>query len=63
MDTFVAFLITVVVLTFFVRRYLAKMKEAEARSIEAAEKGKLRSDGPRAQHPHIDAEYCIGCAA
>ncbi|MGA8765510.1 MAG: NAD(P)-binding domain-containing protein [Candidatus Acidiferrales bacterium] len=63
MDTFVAFLITAVVLSFFVGRYLAKMKKVEAKAIAAAEKGKLRSDGPRAQHPHIDVEYCIGCAA
>jgi thioredoxin reductase/Pyruvate/2-oxoacid:ferredoxin oxidoreductase delta subunit len=36
-------------------------KEAAARA--AAERGKLHSDGPRAQHPHIDAAHCIGCGA
>jgi thioredoxin reductase (NADPH) len=29
----------------------------------AVEKGKLYSEGPRSQHPHIDETYCIGCAA
>src|SRR6267142_538863 len=30
--------------------------------IVAAAKGKLFSEGPLAQHPHIDNNYCIGCA-
>jgi thioredoxin reductase/Pyruvate/2-oxoacid:ferredoxin oxidoreductase delta subunit len=63
MDTLVAFMIAAVVLLFFVRRYVKDMKKSEVRAREAAEKGKLRSDGPQAQHPHIDATYCIGCAA
>src|SRR2546422_2302994 len=36
-------------------------KEAAARA--AAERGKLISEGPGAQHPHIDATACIGCGA
>ena len=63
MDTLIAFLITAVVLTFFVRRYLAKVSETEARAKAAAAKANLRSDGPQAQHPHIEVDYCIGCAA
>jgi thioredoxin reductase/Pyruvate/2-oxoacid:ferredoxin oxidoreductase delta subunit len=63
MDTLFAFAITAVVLLFFLWRYVKQWKKSEARARDAAEKGKLRSDGPRAQHPHIDAEYCIGCAA
>ena len=63
METLVAFFIAAAVVLFFMRRYLKEMKNSEGRAREAAEKGKLRSDGPRAQHPHIDAEYCIGCAA
>ncbi len=50
-------------IAFFLITHLRKLKKREKRSREAAEKGKLRSDGPRAQHPHIDANYCIGCAA
>ncbi len=36
-------------------------REREAR--EAAERAGLSSDGPRAQHPHIDVTWCIGCGA
>ena len=63
MDTFIAFVIAAAVLLFFVGRYLKDMKKAEARGREAAERGKIHSQGPQAQHPHIDATYCIGCAA
>ena len=41
--------------------YLRSLKKREARAREAAEKGKLFSDGPKAQHPYIDTNYCIGC--
>ncbi len=63
MNTLSAFVIAAVVLLFFMRRYLKDLKKSEARARAAAEKANLRSDGPRAQHPHIDSEYCIGCAA
>jgi thioredoxin reductase (NADPH) len=63
MDTFIAFAIAAAVLLFFMWRYLKEMRKAEARGREAAERGKIHSEGPRAQHPHIDATYCIGCAA
>ena len=63
MDTLGAFGITVLIIGFFMWNYLRKQKKQEARAREAAEKGKLRSDGPQSQHPHIDATYCIGCAA
>jgi thioredoxin reductase/Pyruvate/2-oxoacid:ferredoxin oxidoreductase delta subunit len=42
--------------------YQRSMKKRELRARQAAEKGKLYSEGPRAQHPHIDANYCIGCS-
>jgi len=42
--------------------YLKSLKKREDRAREAAEKGKLFSEGPKAQHPHIDNNYCIGCA-
>lgn len=63
MNTLVSFIIAAIVLLFFVRRYLRDMKKSETRAREAVEKGKLRSDGPQAQHPHIETTYCIGCAA
>jgi thioredoxin reductase (NADPH) len=42
--------------------YLRQIKKRETEARAAAEKGQLYSSGPRAQHPHIDTNYCIGCA-
>jgi thioredoxin reductase (NADPH) len=41
--------------------YLRSLKKREMRAREAEEKGKLYSEGPKSQHPHIDTTYCIGC--
>jgi thioredoxin reductase (NADPH) len=40
---------------------IRSQKRRAARAREAAEKGKLFSEGPKAQHPHIDTTHCIGC--
>jgi thioredoxin reductase (NADPH) len=42
--------------------YKEKLKRREKKALEAAEKGKLYSSGPTAQHPHIDSVFCIGCS-
>ena len=63
MDSTVSFFIAVVVIAFFMWRYLKDQKQKDAQAREAAEKGKLYSEGPKSQHPHIDETYCIGCAA
>src|SRR6202030_4178602 len=63
MDTLVAFIVAVIVIGLFMRSYLKKQKRIEELALEAEEKGKMRSDGPQSQHPHIDANNCIGCAA
>ncbi len=63
MDTLVAFVVAVLVIGFFMRSYLKGQKKNEEEARAAAEKGKLYSSGPQSQHPHIDANYCIGCAA
>ncbi len=42
--------------------YQRRLKKREVQAVAAAEKGKIYSEGPRAQHPHIDATNCIGCA-
>ena len=62
MGNIFAFLIAVLITLFFMRGYLLKLAKREARAREAAEKGKLFSEGPKAQHPHIDTAACIGCA-
>jgi len=63
MDTFFSFLIAVAVIGGFLFYHLHNERKKSARVRESAERGRLRSDGPQSQHPHIDNNYCIGCAA
>jgi len=63
MDSTVSFLIAAAVIAFFMWRYLKEQKQKDAQARAAMEKGKLYSEGPKSQHPHIDETYCIGCAA
>src|SRR4029077_17035290 len=60
MDTLFTFGIGGIICFFFLVIYLRSLKKREARALEAAEKGKLYSPGPQAQHPHIENNYCIG---
>jgi thioredoxin reductase/Pyruvate/2-oxoacid:ferredoxin oxidoreductase delta subunit len=62
MNNLIGLLIAAIITVFFVRRYLKEQEAQHARAKEAAKKGTLRSDGPQSQHPHIDTQYCIGCA-
>ncbi len=50
-----------VILGVPIKLYLRSLKQREQRARQAAEKGKVYSEGPKAQHPHIDVEQCIGC--
>ena len=43
--------------------YILKQQRRARLAQEAAEKGKVYSEGPKAQHPHIDTTFCIGCQA
>ncbi len=61
MDTLLAALVAVVLCAFFLRGYLKSLKKRDEQARESAEKGKLFSEGPKAQHPHIDTTFCIGC--
>lgn len=61
MDTLIALMVAAVVGSFFLRNYLKGLKKREQKARESAEKGMLFSEGPKAQHPHIDTTYCIGC--
>jgi thioredoxin reductase/Pyruvate/2-oxoacid:ferredoxin oxidoreductase delta subunit len=61
MDTLIAFIVAAVVTVVFVRIYLKRLEKRDERARAAAEKGKLYSHGPRAQHPRIDTAHCIGC--
>src|SRR5215472_9889227 len=64
-DTFLSYSLYAVmygaILGFPLVYYLRSLKKREAKAREAAEKGKVYSEGPKAQHPHIDVEHCIGC--
>jgi len=62
MNTLITYSIAGVICLIFLILYLKGLKKRDARAREAAEKGQLFSEGPRAQHPHIDNNYCIGCA-
>src|SRR5262250_1032849 len=62
MDTLIAFIIAAALTLFFLRTYFKSLKKRDTKAREAAEKGKLFSEGPKAQHPHIHNAYCIGCA-
>lgn len=61
MGSGLTYLLVAVVLGASLVPYIRKVREKEARALAAAEKGKLFSEGPRAQHPHIDVLKCIGC--
>jgi len=63
MDNLVSFFIAAAIILSFLITHLRKLKKRDQDAQLAAERGALRSDGPRAQHPQIDANYCIGCAA
>src|SRR6202012_152957 len=51
------------ILGFFMFRYWRQHKRSESAALAAAERGEIFSGGPRAQHPCIDLEGCIGCGA
>ncbi len=62
MDTLWSWLIAGAIVVAFVGRYLIQVKRREAKAKAAAEKaGLYSSDGPKAQHPHIYVDSCIGC--
>ncbi|MGC1451513.1 MAG: NAD(P)-binding domain-containing protein [Candidatus Sulfotelmatobacter sp.] len=62
METIFTYAIGGIICFIFLTIYLKSLKKRETRAREAAEKGKMYSEGPKAQHPHIDNNYCIGCA-
>jgi thioredoxin reductase/Pyruvate/2-oxoacid:ferredoxin oxidoreductase delta subunit len=62
MDSLITFGIAAAICVFFLVGYLSKLKTREKRAHEAAKKGNIYSEGPRAQHPKIDGNSCIGCA-
>jgi len=63
MESFLIFLVFVILVFVTVIPYMKIVKKKEAKAREAAEKGKLHTSGPQAQHPYIHIDQCIGCGA
>ena len=63
MDTLLTRLIAGSVLGLFLVRYWRAHKRKEAQAYVALERGALFSEGPKAQHPRIHVDSCIGCGA
>jgi thioredoxin reductase (NADPH) len=63
MDNLISFFLAAGIILFFLLMHLRGLKKRDTQARAAAEKGQLLSGGPQAQHPLIDANYCIGCAA
>ncbi|MEO5923696.1 MAG: NAD(P)-binding domain-containing protein [Bryobacteraceae bacterium] len=55
-NAFVALMVAIPVIL-----YTLSQRRRARLAREAAEKGKVYSDGPKAQHPRIDTTFCIGC--
>jgi thioredoxin reductase/Pyruvate/2-oxoacid:ferredoxin oxidoreductase delta subunit len=51
------------ILVLSIASHLARHRRRERAALAAAEHAGLSSEGPRAQHPHIDVTWCIGCGA
>lgn len=63
METLLTWVIAGGILAMFFIRYWRAHKRNEAKARDTAARGPLFSEGPRAQHPKIDQNLCIGCGA
>ncbi len=61
LETVVTYAIYALVLLIPLVLYVRSQRKKAQQAREAAERGQLISEGPRAQHPHIDVSHCIGC--
>jgi thioredoxin reductase (NADPH) len=61
METLLTWLIAGSILGFFLIRYWRAHRRGEAKARESAERGALFTEGPKAQHPKIHRDFCIGC--
>jgi thioredoxin reductase (NADPH) len=62
-ETQVSYVITLIIIGIPLIIYLIHLRLKKVRILKAAERGKLISEGPKAQHPQIDLSKCIGCGS
>ncbi|QOY88886.1 NAD(P)-binding domain-containing protein [Paludibaculum fermentans] len=60
-ETVLTYAFTLIVILVPLAVYLTRQKSKARKAREAIQRGELYSEGPKAQHPHIDTTYCIGC--
>lgn len=60
-ESSIIYVLTLVVILVPMAIYVARQKRRARKAREAIQRGQLYSEGPKAQHPHIDTTYCIGC--
>jgi thioredoxin reductase/ferredoxin len=63
METLYTWMIAGVVLGLFFFRYWRAQARTAAEALAAADRGALSSEGPKAQHPKIAMDSCIGCGS
>ncbi len=63
MENLYTWLIAAAVLGYFFFRYWRAHMRTAAEALAAADRGSLSSEGPKAQHPKIALDSCIGCGS
>jgi thioredoxin reductase (NADPH) len=61
MENTLTYVLFIAILLACVIPYVRRMRQKEARALEATRRAGLSTGGPRAQHPRIDVTKCIGC--
>ena len=59
MSTTLSYLLFAIVPLLALASHVRQMRDKEPRTLASSEKGKLFLEGWRAQHPHIDLNWCI----
>ncbi len=62
-DNLPAYILIIIIIALPLILYVRGLRIKEARFLQSAEKGKLFSEGPKAQHPNVDLSICIGCGS
>jgi thioredoxin reductase (NADPH) len=62
-ESLLSYILVFVIIGIPLILYLIHVRSKEYRMLKSAEKGKMISGGPKAQHPQIDLSKCIGCGS